>query len=586
MTGRSQTDQHQVDPTLHEKSHGSTQHRESADRVPDDQARSSPTGSSRSSIEPDNHGSSEVVEDGMVPIPLCTSPREVRRLRKAMSRPSINKDSLQQLNLGVVEEHIRLRVDINFDQHVQFRPGAGSTAEERRTEAKEYWEALAAELKILCQHNILAKCPQCEEKLALGDVTQLHFRPRLEKMFFTLKELVIMMTPDEEFEEICHYLDIPLRMQEACHGMLDASRLGQWLCRLLSSHCAPVRDTAAREMARTIEEGVEKGDFSIIVDGIRLLFALLESMKLDVANHQVRNRRYSLIEDTVHFQRKHFRNCIHAGKLLVKPSRWWFVAASERHEPCPPYEVEPRSPPLAALVHGLVAISVNPHFKIPESLFYDTRRSNAIQDEVQDLVHLRICHSLFDELVYSMMGLEPTAAGGSSPVQDCIETKRHELEVRLWDLTDGVPNDDLTMSQIWHGHKNHVVLEVLRAASVVSAEMLKTPPKPLSEAQVAEATARIVKEFDTEAQKMTRLKIVARELEELGQAQTRAFENMTALAISDAQKRWYDKRMEAKDRQLIPSVEDLSRKIAHIAVIHFRVWADMIYLCPAEPMPP
>ncbi|RVX69322.1 hypothetical protein B0A52_06916 [Exophiala mesophila] len=582
MTGRSQTGQHQVDPTLHGQSHGSTQHQVSDDHASDDQAWSSPTGSSRSSHESDNYTSTEIVEDGMLAIPLCTDPHSVRQLRRAVGRPIINKDTLHAIDLDEIEKNIKLRIDINFDHHINFSPSGGRNAEDKQMVSAEYWEALAAELKILCQHNIMAKCDECEERLKLGETTQYHFRPRLEKFLVTLKELLMTMTQYHEWDQICHYLDVSLRMQEASHGMLDASWLGQWLSRLLIRHCAPVRDAMAREMARTIDEGMEKGDFFIITDGIRQLFELLEVMKLDVANNSLRRKRYSLIDDTVKFQRGYFRNRMEAGRIMVRSSRLWFQMATERHESCPQYPLQPRSPPLAALVHGLVSIAAKPNFSIPESLFYDTRRINFVQRRVQDLVNLRLCFDVFEGLVYKMMGLEETGDRGNSALQNCIETQRRDLKARLLDLYEDTSTERDTTEEIEDDNTSHIALEILRSASVVIGEMQKTEPEPLSDDLVEDANDLLQEAFEREADTMGYITPLVLELEETAQAQARAYENMTPLAISDAQKRWAEQRWAAKERPLIVTVEDLARRIAHISVIHCRVWADLLYLAPDE----
>src|SRR2546423_13185946 len=118
--------------------------------------------------------------------------------------------------------------------------------EQKRQGAKKYWLALATELRI-CQHNL------------------------------TLLETLV---PDRDHPKIVKSLDTALLMQQVEKGVLDIVRLLQWIADLLKSHCAPMRDESADEMASKIEEGCTKSNMEPIVDGLKKLFSFLEAMKL------------------------------------------------------------------------------------------------------------------------------------------------------------------------------------------------------------------------------------------------------------------------------------------------------------------
>jgi len=104
----------------------------------------------------------------------------------------------------------------------------------------------------------------------------------------------------------------------------DLMRLTEGLAQLLKTHCAPMRDELVDKMVDRVKTGVFEKNHGAIISGLRQFFGILEAMKLvslstckvlalpnkfkDVANHQIRNLRLGLIEDTIKFEHLfHFR---------------------------------------------------------------------------------------------------------------------------------------------------------------------------------------------------------------------------------------------------------------------------------------
>ena len=196
-------------------------------------------------------------------------------LQTANTLPPVTKMTLSELDLNWIMHNISLRVDVNYDHDLHFMPIQGPGTEQKRQDAKKYWLALATEFRIY-QHN-LSQCPLCQR---VGRHVSTIFRPRLPEMFKTLRELLETLVPDKDHSRIADNLDVPLLMQQVENGVLDIIRLSQWIADLLKSHCAPMRDEWADEMASKIEEGCIHSDMEIIVDGLEKLFSFLEAMKL------------------------------------------------------------------------------------------------------------------------------------------------------------------------------------------------------------------------------------------------------------------------------------------------------------------
>ncbi len=65
-----------------------------------------------------------------------------------------------------------------------------------------------------------------------------------------------------------------------------------------------------------------------LVKGIQSLLGVLEAMKLDVANHQIRCLPPMLVEDTFHFEQHFIHKKIQTGRLDIDPARRWYDEAN------------------------------------------------------------------------------------------------------------------------------------------------------------------------------------------------------------------------------------------------------------------
>ena len=202
-------------------------------------------------------------------LPACN------RLETATTLPPVTRATLSELDLNWIMHNVSLRVDVNYDHDLHFMPIKGPCGEQKRKDAREYWLALAAELEI-CQHDLKA-CPEC---LPSAQHTRRPFKQRLPAMFEALRELLETLVPDRDHPHIADQLDIPFLMQQVRNGVLDIVRLSAWVAELLKSHCAPMRDEWADNMAKKIEEGAVTSNMDQLAQGLEKLFSFLEAMKL------------------------------------------------------------------------------------------------------------------------------------------------------------------------------------------------------------------------------------------------------------------------------------------------------------------
>jgi hypothetical protein len=120
----------------------------------------------------------------------------------------------------------------------------------------------------------------------------------------------------------------------------------------------------------------------------------------DVANHQIRNLKTLLIEDTVNFERHYHLDRLVNGRARVNinTAQNWFTDAVEqfgpqcspRPRPGPYFELEVFTRAVAALSFGRDGQS-----DFPETFFLDQDRLRTLKAEIDDLVMFEVCMDMF-----------------------------------------------------------------------------------------------------------------------------------------------------------------------------------------------
>lgn len=226
-----------------------------------------------------------------IPPPMGLGARSLYALRSAERLPQITRSSLRELELDMIMGNGKLRADINFDRDLGFCRVNDKTGSERRRLDRLYWEALTVEISIY-MYFMDTNSRVSENYRRQTDTVQTSFEPRLPGMLETLKDVLWVLVPDRDHESIAENLDAPFIMQQIEKGVLDLVNLILWLSRLLRSHCAPMRDYLANQMANEVQEGFESQDAAKTVQGLKTLFKLLEFMKLvsSILNFRSRQR--------------------------------------------------------------------------------------------------------------------------------------------------------------------------------------------------------------------------------------------------------------------------------------------------------
>ncbi|OWJ99194.1 hypothetical protein Celaphus_00009714, partial [Cervus elaphus hippelaphus] len=116
-------------------------------------------------------------------------------------------------------------------------------------------------------------------------------------------------------DEIEEALDIDLLKQEAEHGALDVPHLSNYILKLMTLLCAPVRDEAVRKL-QSITDPVQL---------LRGIFHVLGLMKMDMVNYTIQSLRPYLKEHSILYERAKFQELLNKQPNLLDCTTKWLT---------------------------------------------------------------------------------------------------------------------------------------------------------------------------------------------------------------------------------------------------------------------
>ncbi|KAK9493439.1 T-complex protein 11-domain-containing protein [Lipomyces doorenjongii] len=333
--------------------------------------------------------------------------------------PPVNLQGLRELDLQEIFKNPQLRHDIVFDPQLQFRPNLdGERGRRKKALADKYWDGVIAECDVLSAAYLSRREAQIERGSKLAGILS------------SLREILVSLLPARDRPQIEEVLDLELQIQQLQHAAFDFVKLANWLAGVFKSHCAPMRDAWVDQMLACITSGVATRDSSKLVDGLRMIFTILEAMKLDVANHQIRTLRPLLVETAVEFEQDYFAQRVQRRKIDVKQAVEWFKNSYKEAS-----KTEPKVPYIDVFVSSLVSLfsSASPQQPIagakdefPVTFAFDVSRLRSLKSDVAQITCLQQCLTLYRQLVASC---QP----GETPTQRDLDALKAELLVLVAD---------------------------------------------------------------------------------------------------------------------------------------------------------
>lgn len=142
--------------------------------------------------------------------------------------------------------------------------------------------------------------------------------------------------------------------------------------------------------------------------------------------------------------------------------------------------------------------------------------------------------------------------------------------------------DQSETDDTWRTHIDSISLDItrqaFRAADRDDAAMI---------ADLSPHVHRVLlKAFDSESKEQTQAHLLTSQLQRAVLDQTALFDPLSPLEISEQQKNFQQQQQQARpssgggdpQRRAAPDLEDISRRLAHISIIHWRVWRSLAYL--------
>ncbi|CAN6622086.1 hypothetical protein TRVA0_008S03202 [Trichomonascus vanleenenianus] len=307
--------------------------------------------------------------------------------------PPVNAQSLREIDLQEIFKNPQLRHDIIFDPQLQFRPNLdGERGKRKRMVADRYWDAVVAEFEFVAAQPA-------------GVEADLMPNSKLPLLFHTLREILLSLLPVKDRVYVDSVLDPELLVQQLRHAALDFAALAHWLSGVFKAHCAPMRDAWVDQMVSRVELGVETRSPRRLVDGIRLVFAILEAMKLDVANHQIRTLRPMLVDTAVEFEQDYYTQVIDKGKMSLQDSLEWFKNGLGKYSAQFTAEQHGVDTNRAALVYSLLRLlscsAEDIVADFPTTFGFDFSRLAGFRAELRKVVCLHLCVLLYQQMVQS-----------------------------------------------------------------------------------------------------------------------------------------------------------------------------------------
>lgn len=495
----------------------------------------------------------------------------------AAEQPPITMESLAELDMPRIINNPKLRHDVNFDRELSFRPNLdGSKGRQKMRLAEEYWQALEAELFL---YNLVLKNgmdPQQKENEAYWQGILGISQKRLAKLFHAIRDILKTLVPDCDQKSIEDRLDVDLIMRQILNAMFDLVDLGNWLAKVIKNHCAPMRDVEVDRMQDTIRDSAgEDKPLRLLVTGIRQLLTLLENMKLDVANHQIRHMRPLLVEDTVNFQRRYNAHRISMGKIDVQTSRSWLEREMESLTTAEstPTHVDALT---SALLKGLI-FTDHFHSSYPPTFYLDPERLRLFRGEMHAQIYQAICKEILLEMAPKQAS-QADLADAAAALQHCVDTILSGCHGRLGTNVEYIAAEIMRLVLLIENNPNSCDSDLMDFAQQRLEADLRTQ-SPTFKKHADDLVARLLPKMQACVTK--HIKCPALRLQDLlVPPSPPSITHQLPLgyvvpgygAICDA----------ATAPIYVDPDEELVRRFTHVVVLHWQVWAELVYITPSN----
>lgn len=523
--------------------------------------------------------------------------------------PPITATTLGELEVSQVVSNSRLRHDVNFDRELHFRPNLdGSRGQEKLSKAAKYWQSLQAELE---EYTFLLADPRGADFRWTERWTKQwkSCQQRVPAMFTAIKDILMSLMPERDHAHVREVLDVKLILQQVEHFAFDISGFGQTLAKLLKAHCAPMRDPWVDRMAEQMGKGGALFEAHEIVEGLKELFGVLEAMKLvsladgisvktrllttlifkDIANHQIRYLHPMLVENTIPFEQIFQKNKIQINQVDVLGALDWYRSGQatrilENTLPVVSRAEEELANFTTALVSSMFPLLPRPLRPIPDTFKLDQERLCNICNDVLHAINMESCGTLL-KLVMSKLNSS----------SDDVVTAVNELPGVLSAFVGQRANESA-----WTLQSPNIAAEIVRLATsnmssngIERFEMLRYVDACETLLDKAFRLESSTKHESAAAQNRIRKALLSRvwnsvqEHKDFGPAGL--FDALVSAPVkAKPNQAYYASSTPTLAYTAVPvpevvgNLDDIARRITHIALLHWKVWKPLVYVRETE----
>lgn len=315
--------------------------------------------------------------------------------RHAGTKPPITVDSLRELDLSHIAVNAKLRHDINFERELHFRPNVdGSRGKHKQQVAQDYWMAVEAELEFYAFMRLHPDGERYRHTAAWSEHFQQGQR-RVPEMLAAIRDVTISLVPETERSQILDVMDGSLIKQQIEKGVFDLAGIVEWFGALLKGHCAPMRDQWVDRMLHKMRACDAGREAQAIVETMKDLFGILEAMRLDVANHQIRYCRPSLLESTFDFETRYFQRKFQTGQMDLHQVRSWYNSAVDTYCRENKLESSDAGNRFAAFTSAWTYGAFHTAERPPETFKLDLERIGTLREDFRNLMYKHVCWIAF-----------------------------------------------------------------------------------------------------------------------------------------------------------------------------------------------
>lgn len=292
-------------------------------------------------------------------------------------------------------------------------------------------------------------------------------------------------------------------------------------------------------------------------------------MKLDVANHQIRHLRPALIEETTAFEQEHLTKKLQMGEIDIADANLWYQDAAKRYYGRAT-TTSSAFGDMGIFFEGL-SRSILPSAgdkSLPATFFFDEDRLRRVRSDVLDAINLDLCMRMLEDL------------GGIARSNTNTIVPDMNLRGSLVALLQQAPHNHYHFNK-WRSMAPSMALQMFRLINA-PLDML-----PAFEAKLTKNICNITSPIFKEIEEAYRTRLVA------GLAtRVRYFKSLSGFGLfsiatgsrtsssSHGPNAGRDRGPDTdiRTRKKDSGIEDIATRVAHIGVVHWRIWARMAYV--------